>query len=506
MKKFLTALALMLALVMTFSMFVACNKEKTPDDTTAATTEAATEAGSEEGTTTDGADKVTVSWYQGSKLLKEEKIDKGSKVTSWEPTADGKTFTGWYAEASLTQAFDFAAPINADTDIFAAFKSDEFVADDKSYYLIGAGAGDMGKANWDHTNAAANLSFTKEEVENANVYTITLKMYAGDMFQICYGGSWDGQVGIGYVEGAEYCDGVNFYDNNTYTAADKKVAQVKNANGEVVFIGSDEYNKGYEVWNVKLAEGMDGVYKITYTTYPNAATYNKITFELVEKIEPMTVTHEMYFIGTHNEWNADSLNADSAFKLVESTDKKTWTGTFVVTEDMYADWTEGDASNPLGVKCAAIKVFNKVNGGYYSPDGNNIFLTAGTYSFVYTVEGDGVAYAKCDYYLVGTFVDGDRNPVNFAVKAGVTPSLTVEGTTATGTFTATDVTDLGDFSWIAAQGKPGVFAIKVVYGSELGVAEWYGDEANGGDNWYVAAGTYTVAFDTEAKTLTITAA
>ena len=75
---------------------------------------------------------------------------------------------------------------------------------------------------------------SKEDVEKANVYSITITMYAGDMFQICYGGGWDGQVGIGLVEGAEYCDGVNFYDNNTYTAADKKVAQVKNEAGEVI--------------------------------------------------------------------------------------------------------------------------------------------------------------------------------------------------------------------------------------------------------------------------------
>ena len=152
---------------------------------------------------------------------------------------------------------------------------------------------DMGKANWDHVNAEANLTMTKEDVAGANVYSITLTMYAGDMFQICFGGNWDGQVGIGLFEGAEYCDGVNFYDNMTYTAADKKVAQVKNADGEVVFIGSDEYNKGYEVWNAKLAEGMDGKYKITYTTYPNAGAYNKITFEQEIEINGITYSHVM---------------------------------------------------------------------------------------------------------------------------------------------------------------------------------------------------------------------
>ena len=474
MKKFLSVIALIMVLALSLVCFAACSPNNSDEN--------------------DDANKVTVSWYQGSKLLREDKVEKGSKVTSWTPEAEDKTFTGWYAEASLTQAFDFDKAIEADTDIFAAFKSDEYVEDTNSYYLIGTGSGDMLKANWDHANAEANLTMTKEDVAGANVYSITLTMYAGDMFQICFGGNWDGQVGIGLIEGAEYCDGVNFYDNVTYTAADKKVAQVKNADGEVVFIGSDEYNKSYEVWNAKLAEGMDGKYKITYTTYPNAGAYNKITFELIEKIEPMTVTHSMHFVGEFNSWNASDENAD--FHMKEADDKATWSGFVTVTaEDLAADGT------------VEFKVVNQIGQSWYSPDGNNIVLNeAGVYAVKYTVDGNKVEIAKCDYYLVGTFVDGEGKAVNFAVKNGVTPSLTVADGVATGTLVATDVTANNNYTWIADQGKPGVFAIKVVYGSELGVANWYGDEANGGDNWYVAAGTYTVSFDIEAKTVTITPA
>ena len=476
MKKVLSIIALIAVLVLSVACFASCM------------------GGNNGGENKDG-DKVTVSWYQGSKLLKEESITKGSKVTTWTPDAvEGKTFTGWYAEASLTQPFDFDAAINEDTDIFAAFKSDEYVEDTNSYYLIGTGSGDMLKANWDHTNAAANLAMTKEDVAGANVYSITLTMYAGDMFQICYGGSWDGQVGIGLIKGAEYCDGVNFYDNATYTAADKKVAQVKNDAGEVVFIGSDEYNKSFEVWNAKLAEGMDGKYKITYTTYPNAGAYNQITFELIEKIEPMTVTHSMHFVGEFNSWNASDEKAD--FHMKEADDKATWSGFVTVTDEDLK--TDGDVQ---------FKVVNQISQGWYSPDGENIVLTeAGVYAVKYTVEGNKVEIAKCDYYLVGTFVDAEGAAVNFAVKAGVTPSLTVNEGVATGTLVATDVTAMGDYSWIADQDKPGVFAFKVVYGSELGISEWYGDAANGGDNWYVAAGTYTVAFDLTEKTVTVTAA
>ena len=485
MKKLFAAVVCILVLALSLTAFVACDPTEEPQGET-----------------------ITVTWYHGGQELKTETIAKGSKATNWTPEAPAnKEFTGWYAEASLAQEFDFNKVLNEDTDIFAKFTSTEHVVDENAYYLIGAGAGDMGKAAWDHAKAEANLSMTKTDNATANVYEITLKMYAGDMFQICYGGNWDGQVGIGYVEGAEYCDGVNFYDNTEYTAADKKVAHVL-IGGEEVFIGSDEYNKGFEVWNIKLAEGHDGIYKVTYTTYPTHMGDNKITIELVEAIEPMTVTHEMHFIGTNNGWSEDYEEGELLLK--ESDDKKTWTGTLVITEDMYADWTAEDPGNTSGVACAAVKIFNAITGEYYGIGGNNIFLSAGTYSFKYTVEGNVVEYAKCEYYLVGTFVDGEGAAVNFSVKEGVTPALELDGTTATGTLEATDVTALGDFSWIAAQNKttaggdPAVFAFKVVYGSELGIAEWYSDTANNGDNFYVAAGNYTVTFDTETGAVTIT--
>lgn len=455
MKKSFSVLALVLALVMMIGMISGC----TPKN--------------------DG-EKVTVSWYEGSKELKTEQVEKGTTLTSWTPTSEGKEFTGWYAEASLSEAFDFSKPIEADTDIFAAFKSNVYVEDTNAYYLIGTGAGDMSQSAWSHENSQASLMMTKDtSVTDKNVYTITLKMYAGDRFQICYGGSWDGQQGIGYIPGAEYVDGINEYDKVEYTAADKKVAAVKDADGNVVFTGSDEYNKGYEVWNIILAEGMDGVYKFTFTTNPASAQYNELNYELVEKLEPLTETHKMYLIGAFNEW----AESDENYLMSESEDGKSWTAFLTVTPEMYVDYGQEDLNT------TALKVFNGVNGGYYSNDGeNNMFLGEGTYCIKYTVEGDVIECQKLDYYVVGTFADEEGNAVNFCVKEGVTPKL-VDGTV---TFTATDVTAMGDFSWMKDQNKPGVMAIKVVYGCELGIKDWYSDEANGGDNFYINAGSVTV--------------
>lgn len=461
MKRFLTVIALVLMLALTMSVFAACAGNETP--TEAPTTETPTEA--------PATNKVTVSYWLGSKLLKEVKIDKGAKAENWTPEQDGAEFDGWYAEASLAEKFDFDKAINEDTDIFAKFKSNEYVEDETEYYVIGGGSGDLAASNWNHEDSYANLLMEKDEsITNANVYTITLKMYAGDRFQICYDLSWNGQQGIGYIPGAEYCDGINPNDKNEYTAADMKVAQVKNENGEVVFIGGDEYNKTFDVWNIILNEGQDGIYKFTLTTYPGQTSFNTIEWELVEKIEAQEKTHDMYLVGSFNGWNA--ADEEETFHLAESQDGKTWTGVLTVAED-----SEFKVVNHIGT----IWIGDSNNGG------GNFAVSAGTYGIRYTVETDAVEIMPLDYYLVGTFVGEDGTVVNFAVKDGITPKL-VNGTV---TFNVKDVTGVKDFDWLANQGK-GIMAIKVVYGCELVIKDWYG---NGEDNFYFdAEGNYTVTF------------
>ena len=442
-------------------------------------------------------DKVAVCWYYGSKLLKEEEVEKGTKLVSWTPEEEGKTFTGWFAEASATTPFDFEKPVNEDTDIFAAFKSDEFVEDENSYYLIGTGAGDMGEAAWDHAKAEAALTMEKQDVEKANVYKITITMYAGDRFQVCFGGSWDGQQGIGIMKGAEYCEGVNEYDGNTYTAEDKKVAQVKDAEGNVVFVGSDEYNKGFEVWNIILAPEQDGKYEFTLTTYPNAKAYNTLEFKLVEKVEPLATTHQMALIGAFNGWAED---AETTLALSPSEDKSYWSGFFTVTPDMYVDYGQEDLNT------TAFKVFNHVDGAYYGIGGENIFVGEGTWAVKYTVEGNKVEVEKCEYYIVGTLIDGEGAAVNYAVKEGVSPKLEAQEGSYAVDFEAYDATGLGDYSWMVDQGKvdadgvAAIISIKVVFGSSLGIKDWY--SAEGGDNWYLSAGTYSVVLAEGAVTVT----
>ncbi|MBQ5662772.1 MAG: InlB B-repeat-containing protein, partial [Clostridia bacterium] len=461
MKKFLSVIALIMVLSLSIACFVSCKPEETPP--------------------ADDSDKVTVCWYQGSKLLKEEKVAKGTKLTTWTPpVVEGKDFTGWYAEASLSQEFDFETAINADTDIFAKYTSNVFVADDKEYYLIGTGSGDMKQSGWNHDNSMAHLVMTKTENASANVYEIEILMYAGDAFQICYGGTYDGQVGIGYVPGVEYADGTNRYDNNTYTAADKKFATVKNAAGEVVFEGHDEFNKEYWTWNVFLAEGQDGIYKIIYTTYPDHPADNTITYELVEKKEPLAETHDMYICGTVSNWDFSD-----DFKMAADDTKENYSFLLNITEP-----AEIKLRNKIGDVWYGAEKITVVNECGTWNDGGNLALAAGVYKIAYNVESDTAtieAVAK-SFWLAGVVNGGQFWNCGSGIEFEKVNDTTYK---AYYTFTEADT----DASWMIGF----VGACKAVYGyAGWNADNWYGNPENGDNVTVDSYGLYELVLTLDA--------
>ena len=471
MKKFLSIVALTLVLALSVACFASCEfvngifgggNDNPPDN--------------------GDANKVTVSWYQGSKLLKEEKIEKGSKVEAWEPAEiEGKDFTGWYAEASLTQEFDFDQPIEADTDIFAKYTSNVHVADTKEYYLIGTGSGDMKQSGWNHENSMASLVMTKTDDATANVYEIEILMYAGDAFQICYGGTYDGQVGIGYVPGVAYADGVNKYDNNSYTAADKKYATVEDENGVVIFEGSDEFNKEYWTWNICLAEGQDGIYKITYTTYPDHPADNKITYKLVEKKEPLAVTHEMYVCGTVSEWDFSD-----DFKMTPDDTKENFSFLLNITEEAQIKLRNKIGDTWYGQE----KITVKDECGAWNEDGN-LVLAAGVYKISYNVTDDAAtieAVAK-SFWLAGVVNGGQYWNCGSGIEFEKVNDTTYK---AYYTFTEADT----DASWMTDF----VGACKATYGYAGWDAEvWYGNATNGDNVTVDSYGLYELVLTLDAE-------
>lgn len=443
----------------------------------------------------ENGDKLTVTWYDGRTSLKTEEVESGSKLTEWTPEKDGYEFKGWFAESSKTQKFDFTKAITEDTSVYSSWLKTEYVADTNNYCAIGEGAGTLKDSAWSHAPSKDSLKFVKDtSVTNANVYTITLVMYAGDRFQVSPGDWITGRAGIGNIEGSEYADfkvGENPYMlEASGTAADKDYAVVKNSDGEIVFNGGNENDDPSTNWNIVCTKGHDGKYKFTYHTYPGQEANNYLTWELVEALEPLTETHKMIFLGGHNGWRDGAIEngeAKNEADLLKKNSDGTFTGFVTLTET-----TE-------------LKLYNIIGDNWYGDaanGGNNFSVEAGTWCFTFNPANSEIKYKKCEYYVVGTFMDG-TNQVNFSVKEGITPKMTTAdgGATYTASVTAADVT--ASYTWISEQNKPGVFAIKVVFGCELGIKDWYADSAHNGDNFYLTAGSHTVTLTVEGGAVTV---
>ena len=67
-------------------------------------------------------EEYNVNWYDGSTILKTEKVTEGQKVTSYTPTKQDYEFKGWYKDATYSELFDFNQPITKETNIYGKFE------------------------------------------------------------------------------------------------------------------------------------------------------------------------------------------------------------------------------------------------------------------------------------------------------------------------------------------------------------------------------------------------
>ena len=104
MKKFVKILSFLLALVFTLSLFTACGED--PE-------------------VVEVSEKVTIQWVWGQKVLKEEVVEKGTKLESWTPdVGGGREFQGWY-ERPYIKKFDFDKAVTKSMIIYASFTGGE---------------------------------------------------------------------------------------------------------------------------------------------------------------------------------------------------------------------------------------------------------------------------------------------------------------------------------------------------------------------------------------------
>lgn len=212
---------------------------------------AAGPAGEADGVETEAGQQskedITVTFYDsdGSTVLQTKEIEAGTCVEEYTPEKDGFTFAGWFATPQMSHKFDFSLELTEDTPLFAGFVS--YQEDTRAYAILGSGSSPlMMESNWGKTINEGHM-MTKEDNDQANVYTITLDLNEGDEFQFAIDSDWHHQRGYGYLDAIEK-DGQEYFEN----AGSLGEASTKRA-------------------NIKCA--VSGNYTFTLTTYPAEDVY-----------------------------------------------------------------------------------------------------------------------------------------------------------------------------------------------------------------------------------------
>ena len=330
----------------------------------------------------DNTVKHTVTFYNGTKKINEVEIEDGKTIdATYKPEQDGKTFVAWYEDVSLAgDAFDVDTPIKSDLKLFGKWQSNTVEADTRKWYIIG---------NYDGTNSQWDAPTTKDEAtgewsivegkesrilakeDGVNVFKISVTLRPNMKFRfatnILNDSDWTGdegkaEVGLGNMVGFAYAAGVNPEGNSEVTAESKEYGCVKKGD-DVIFEGGKEFNANPKQWNIFLAEGQDGVYEFTITTYPGEDDRNTLEWKCTEKLEPLSRTCKLVLAGTMNEWDGSDDNG-YVMSEVKVNEKGEGIYKYALTVDTIGTTPDGATE---AISKVEFKVVNVVSSAWWGP-------------------------------------------------------------------------------------------------------------------------------------------
>ena len=359
--------------------------------------------------------------YEGAPTATQADTVKGLVAQPADPAREGYYFKGWYDKASEGSLFNFDALVSQATTVYAYW----IEVDNHVYHIVGKLKSGAIK-DWDPSDETLALE-RDTSYTNANVFTITVTLFAGDQFKIKGITVWNPEDGSGPYE-----------------------VNADHLRGDDSFVSD---------WgNIKAT--VDGVYTLTFF---------RDTWELYYKVKPIVSADEVY----------PKVNGVEGDKF--SKDGDNWYG--------YVTVSAGDT----------VKLVNKADYNEYDVN----ITAAGEYFVKLNLKDGTVDFELCEYYLVGSFTNeaGEADDANFNFKLNDKASFKLVATETANVYTVVvDFKDVsGAYDWV----KPGVFALKIVYGTKLGGArDWYGD----GDNNVLvpSAGKYTVSYNSETHAITLT--
>ncbi len=451
----------------------------------------------------------TVTYYDGTTVLKTEEVEEGGHATYWEPEAkEGMEFSDWYVDAGLNRVFDFETEaITADRNLYAGYVA-VGTDDTRTWAIVGSGQGDiLSSSAWGTVITDVHML---EKTEGENEFTITLDLYEDDQFQFATDTSWMNQRGFGYIPLAD----------RTMTVDGEEVTPFSGGGG----IGETADKQS------NITVEYPGNYTFTLTTYPDEdyyddnvnnglvsiSNFDTITYEYNGPAAELSSTVTEFYIKGQDitQWG-DMYNPATQMTRVGSTYTLTVylkAGDQVMFTSLNVDRETGEST--VGTTYINVTNLDEESASLFTAAGNNMTVnTSGEYTFTYDADSKTLSAAldedatplQADYYLDGSFGGLSWNQSfydpDYKFAAAGNDVYTLDGIE----LAAGDEIVIQSFTQGATEEsgeKLAAYNFRYYRGTD-GAFEAADADNNNYNIAVVTAGTYNIEFDAYAKIITI---
>lgn len=451
----------------------------------------------------------TVTYYDGTTVLKTEEVEEGSHATYWEPEAkEGMEFSDWYVDAGLNRVFDFEGEaITADRNLYAGYVA-VGTDDTRTWAIVGSGQGDiLSSSAW---GTVITDVHALEKTEGENEFTITLDLYEDDQFQFATDTSWMNQRGFGYIPLAD----------RTMTVDGEEVTPFSGGGG----IGETADKQS------NITVEYPGNYTFTLTTYPDEdyyddnvnngqvsiSNFDTITYEYNGPAAELSSTVTEFYIKGQDitQWG-DMYNPATQMTRVGSAYTLTVylkAGDQVMFTSLNVDRETGEST--VGTTYINVTNLDEESASLFTAAGNNMTVnTSGEYTFTYDADSKTLSAAldedapplQADYYLDGSFGGLSWNQSfydpDYKFAAAGNDVYTLDGIE----LAAGDEIVIQSFTQGATEEsgeKLAAYNFRYYRGTD-GAFEAADADNNNYNIAVVTAGTYNIEFDAYAKIITI---
>ena len=451
----------------------------------------------------------TVTYYDGTTVLKTEDVEEGGHATDWEPEAkEGMEFSDWYVDAGLNRVFDFEGEaITADKSLYAGYVA-VGTDDTRTWAIVGSGQGDiLSSSAWGTIITDVHML---EKTEGENEFTITLDLYEDDQFQFATDTSWMNQRGFGYIPLAD----------RTMTVDGEEVTPFSGGGG----IGETADKQS------NIIVDYPGNYTFTLTTYPDEdyyddnvnnglvsiSNFDTITYEYNGPAAELSSTVTEFYIKGQDitQWG-DMYNPATQMTRVGSTYTLTVylkAGDQVMFTSLNVDRETGEST--VGTTYINVTNLDEESASLFTAAGNNMTVnTSGEYTFTYDADSktlnaaldEDATLVEADYYLDGSFGGLSWNQSfydpDYKFAAAGNDVYTLDGIE----LAAGDEIVIQSFTQGATEEsgeKLAAYNFRYYRGTD-GAFEAADADNNNYNIAVVTAGTYNIEFDAYAKIITI---